>query len=155
MIWLLAALACKDETADSGSGTECGRLVDYPGTTFAAEPVEWVEGQSLYDVGEPSDQVHNSLNLWTTYLDVHGRADPIADANWDGKDVLLWLNRYNACEPRSYTWADPFVSGTTRTVPGQYSQEGDCDLQWTEAWVFLIDEVDGAADGDVCADSGP
>ena len=154
MFWLLAAIACNDKTVDSGSGTECGRLMDHHGTTFAAQAVEWPEGQTLYDVGEPSDQVHNSLNLWSTYLDVHGRADPVAGLDWEGKDLLMWLNRYDACEPRSYTWLDPFVVGSTRTVPGEFSGDTDCDLQWTEAWVFLIDEISDTEGADVCADSG-
>ncbi|MED5374310.1 MAG: hypothetical protein VX899_25045 [Myxococcota bacterium] len=155
MTALLALLACNKDVSDSGSGTECGRLVDHPGTSFAVEAIDWQEGRSLYEVGEPSDQTHTSQSLWLTFLDVHGREDPIPDADWEGKDLLLWLNRYDGCEEREYTWLDPFVrDGDTRVVPGEYTEDPGCDLQWTEAWIFLIDEVEGADDADACADSG-
>lgn len=154
MIWLLA-LGCTKEVAPTGSGTECGRLEDHPGTEFAFEAVQWDEGKSLYDGSEAGDHLHDSRSKWTTYLDVYGRQDPIPDVDLEGRDVLLWIGAYDACEPRTYTWLESFVVDGVRTVVGEFSDvDTSCDLQWNEAFVFVIDEVEGATEGDVCSDDG-
>ena len=154
MIWLLA---CTKTPVDSGvEPTECGRLSEYPGTDFSFEAHEWPEGRSLYGP-EPPDQVHDDLPEWQTFLDVHGRSDPVEGADWEGRDVLLWVGGYDACDRRTYDWVEGFVVGEARTILGFYEEpEGDCpELIWEEAWVFLADEVEGAPEGDVCSEPTP
>ncbi|MCP4808843.1 MAG: hypothetical protein GY913_06310 [Proteobacteria bacterium] len=150
---LLLALACtKDEPLDSSAPSECGRLSEYPDTEFAYEPVEWPEGRSLFGP-EPPDQVHDAPDEWATFLDVHGRTDPVPDMDWEGKDVLLWVGEYIACDRRTYDWPESFVVGEKRTVLGFYEGDDSCDsLVWQEAWVFIADEVDDAPDGDACVE---
>ena len=151
MIWLLA---CTKTPPDSGlEPTECGRLSEYPGTAFEFEPWEWPEGRSLYGP-EPPDQVHDAKPEWETFIDVHGRTDPVPDMDWEGKDILLWVGAYAGCERRTYDWPEGFVVGDTRTILGFYTEaDGDCpELLWEEAWVFITDEVDDAPEGNICSE---
>lgn len=152
MIWLLAA--CTRTDVDSAlPPSECGRLSEYPDTAFTFEATEWPEGRSLYGP-EPPDQVHDDLPEWETFLDVHGRTNPIEGADWDGVDVILWVGGYTGCGRRTYGWPESFVVDEVRTILGFYEEvEGDCDdLQWEEAWVFLSEEIEAAPDGDVCSE---
>ncbi len=150
---VLLLLSCTKAPADSGpAASECGRLSEYPDTSFGYEPFEWMEGRTL-NGGEPPDQVHDADDEWRVFLQAHGLVDPVPEMDWEGTDVVLWVGEYVACDRRTYDWTESFVIDDTRTILGFYETDDSCnDLVWEEAWIFITDEVEAAEEGNVCSE---